>query len=576
MVASPEQAHRLVTALTGVRTALGDLRLPLELTGADLARREGARLTDHLDDYLLPRVRQAGAPLLAVVGGSTGAGKSTLVNSLVGTPVTPAGVLRPTTRSPVLVHHPTDAAWFASDRILPGLPRVTGAEAHGHALRLVGDPGIPRGLAVLDAPDIDSVVEANRRLGEELLGAADLWVFVTTAARYADAVPWDLLAAAARRRAAVTVVLNRIEPGAHQAVVADLARMLDERGLLSAHLAAVDEQTLADGLLPPTAVADLDRWLREIAGDAEAREEVLRRTVSGPVAEVVAALPGPAPPADHQAAHASHLGQTATGTYARAHAQVHEATSDGTMLRGEVLARWQEFVGTGELLRALETRVSSWRDRATAFMRGRPTPEPVAQAIGSGVVDLVVDVAEEAAEQVHAAWRADPAGTRLLDDPSLSRASSDLRDRASAEVRAWQGAVLELVSSEGADRRVTARALSFGVNGLGAALMVAIFASTGGLTAAEVGVAGGAAVLAQRLLEAVFGDDAVRRLTRTAHEDLDTRVARLLADEAARFTTRIEALDLERASLTGPSGGPLREAAHELAQASRAAGLGAD
>ena len=28
---------------------------------------------------------------------------------------------------------------------------------------------------------------------------------------------------------------------------------------------------------------------------------------------------------------------------------------DGALLRGEVLARWQEFVGTGELLRSLQT-----------------------------------------------------------------------------------------------------------------------------------------------------------------------------------------------------------------------------
>ena len=48
------------------------------------------------------------APLLMVVGGSTGAGKSTLVNSLVGADVSPAGVLRPTTRAPVLVCHPAD------------------------------------------------------------------------------------------------------------------------------------------------------------------------------------------------------------------------------------------------------------------------------------------------------------------------------------------------------------------------------------------------------------------------------------------------------------------------------------
>ena len=73
-------------------------------------RRTAARVRDELvaqiDDYLLPRLRSMDAPLLMVVGGSTGAGKSTLVNSLVGADVSPAGVLRPTTRAPVLVCHP--------------------------------------------------------------------------------------------------------------------------------------------------------------------------------------------------------------------------------------------------------------------------------------------------------------------------------------------------------------------------------------------------------------------------------------------------------------------------------------
>ena len=45
--------------------------------------------------------------------------------------------------------------------------------------------------------------------------------------------------------------------------------------------------------------------------------------------------------------------------------------------------------------------------------------------------------------------------------------------------------------------------------------MVVIFASTAGLTGAEVGVAGGTAVVGQKILEAVFGDQAVRRLAAT-------------------------------------------------------------
>ena len=97
-------------------------------------------LLKQLDDYVIPRLRSLDAPLLAVVGGSTGAGKSTLVNSIVDAEVSRSGVLRPTTTTPVLVHHPEDARWFSDDRVLPGLSRVTGAPSEGDggtALRLV-------------------------------------------------------------------------------------------------------------------------------------------------------------------------------------------------------------------------------------------------------------------------------------------------------------------------------------------------------------------------------------------------------------------------------------------------------
>lgn len=570
MTWTDEGAQRLAAGLTALRAAVADLRLPLDLAGAQEDRRAAAALVDHLDDYLVPRVRQLGAPLLAVVGGSTGAGKSTLVNSLVGAQVTPAGVLRPTTRSPVLVHHPDDAAWFTTDRVLPRLPRVTGPDAVGRALRLAPDTSVPRGVALLDAPDIDSVVVENRELGEELLGAADLWVFVTTAARYADAVPWDLLADAARRRAVVAMVLNRVDPGAEEAVRSHLGSMLTEHGLADTRLFTVPESRLTDGLLPPAATVELSGWLRRVAGDAAARQEVVRRTVQGAVDDVVARAPALAAAADAQVAHVARLREVALDAYRDAARAVETATQDGTMLRGEVLARWQEFVGTGELFRAIESTVSTWRDRASAFLRGRPAPEPVADAIGHGLVDLVQDAADRAADHTYATWRADPAGSRLVDGLRLSRSSADLRERISAEVRAWQAGVMDLVSTEGADKRMTARVLSFGVNGLGAALMVAIFASTGGLTTAEVGVAGGTAVLAQRLLEAVFGDDAVRRLTRTAQEDLAARMTRLLDDEAHRFTTGLDALDLgtrsgeavrlaaQQVALAAPGGTPER------------------
>jgi len=119
----------LTAGLERLRDALKALELGLALPGADAARRVRDELVAQIGDYLLPRLRQMDAPLLMVVGGSTGAGKSTLVNSLVGTVVSPAGVLRPTTRAPVLATNPDDVRWFEDDRILPGLPRTPGGPA---------------------------------------------------------------------------------------------------------------------------------------------------------------------------------------------------------------------------------------------------------------------------------------------------------------------------------------------------------------------------------------------------------------------------------------------------------------
>ncbi len=75
------------------------------------------------DDHVLPRLRQLDAQALIVVGGSTGAAKSTLVKSLVGAVVSPAGAPADDSRS-VLACHPADVRWFEDDRVLPGLREV--------------------------------------------------------------------------------------------------------------------------------------------------------------------------------------------------------------------------------------------------------------------------------------------------------------------------------------------------------------------------------------------------------------------------------------------------------------------
>lgn len=47
-------------------------------------------------------------------------------------------------------------------------------------------------------------------------------------------------------------------------------------------------------------------------------------------------------------------------------------------------------------------------------------------------------------------------------------------------------------------------------------------------------------MVGQRLLEAVFGEDAVRRLAKTAREDLHARCQKLLQAEQERFLSRLD------------------------------------
>ena len=537
---------RLVTALVHTREALQQASLPLQLPGVDEARAARAEMVDQLEDYVLPRLIQIDAPLLAVVGGSTGAGKSTLVNTLVGERVTEPGVLRPTTRSPVLVHNPADAEWFDEARILPDLERTSRASADPGALQLVVSEQVPQGMAVLDAPDIDSVEERNRTLAAQLLAAADLWLFVTSAARYADQVPWDFLKRAADRSAAVAIVLDRTPPEAVEEVAGHLARMLTARGLRDSPLFTVTEGKVDDdGLLPPVSVTEIRRWLDDLGADAVARAGVVRQTLEGAIRSISRRAHLVADACAEQQQAVSRLREDVERAYRQAETEIDQASADGTLLRGEVLARWQEFVGTGELIKTIESKVSWLRDRLTNALRGKPQQAGrVTVAVESGLQTLILEHAEAAAERAAGSWASVEAGRRLLDEgPDISRASRDFRARTERTVRDWQAGVLEMVRTEGAGKRSTARFLAYGFNGLAVALMVVVFASTAAIpTGAEVGIGAGTAMVGQKLLEAVFGDQAVRRLAAAARMDLQLRVSELMAEERQRFEERLDAL----------------------------------
>ena len=132
----------------------------------------------------------------------------------------------------------------------------------------------------------------------------------------------------------------------------------------------------------------------------------------------------------------------------------------------------------------------------------------------------------------------------------------------SSLVHDWQGDVLELVRDEGKDRRTTARITAYGVNGRGRRPHARDVRLTGGITGAEVGIAGGTAVLGQQLLEAVFGDQAVRSMAAKAKEALLDRVEAALALERKRFTAVLDAVELrpDQARTLGAAAAAVRAA----------------
>jgi hypothetical protein len=540
------QPPDLTEALVALHGRVARLRLNLASPGADAARAAQAELVAQVDDYLLPRLREIDAPLLAVVGGSTGAGKSTLVNTLVGDNVTKVGWLRPTTRGPVLVCNPADVRWFAEGRILPELSRTTGdgSRGGGGTLHVVTHARVPAGLALLDAPDIDSVVMQNRQLAAQLLAAADLWIFCTTAARYADAVPWELLRQAQQRSTALAVVLNRVPPEGIRDISTHLATMLADHGLRRAALFTIAETALPreNYRLPDAATARLRAWLDRLAGDADARAEVIRTTLDGALQSMRQRVSAVAREVDDQLAAAALLRDEADQFYADAAREVDDGVRSGTVLRGEVLARWQEYVGTGELTRSLEQRIGWLRDRVAAFLTGRAAPiEAVEQALESSLESLVRAAADGAAERTVDAWRVRPSGRALLRERALGHSSDGFRPALERELRAWQGRVLDLVAQEGANKRTQARLAAFGTNSIGLAAMLAVFSSTGGLTGAELLIAGGTTAAGHKVLEAVFGDSAVRALAARARVDLMERVEDLLASQRRRFDDLVDA-----------------------------------
>ncbi|MET8004333.1 dynamin family protein [Nonomuraea glycinis] len=519
-----EAAQALMAAIGALRESVAGLRFGLDLPGADEAKQERADLVAQLEDYVLPRVRMRTAPALIVIAGSTGAGKSTLVNSLAERNVSRTGVRRPTTGVPVLVCHPDDQKWFAEGELLGRLRRIDKqtSDTDMRSLMVVATEKLPQGVALLDTPDIDSVVEEHHEIAHRMLDAADLWIFVTTAARYADAPAWNLLRLAKERGARLAIVLSRVQPKARDVVVKHFVRMLTEYGMGEIDRFVISESKVADGKLPDSEVTDLRLWLAELSVDEARRALAVKETLNGVLDSFRTRVPALARHLEKQVAVRTELRGDVDRAFMGALTEIDKAFGGGALIHGEVLARWQDFSGSGDLMRSLQLRKNGRvskqaSERIIAFRA----------ALRAGLESVIIAAANRACEEVIGRWRHRAEVGATLGE-GLDQPSDELLRHAGRAVSAWQEHITELVRTEGVAKRSVSKLVSFDPDSLSLIFMVAMF--SGGRTEG----------LPHRLVKALLGAESLRGIGAKALSDLRARIGMLFDEESMRY---VQALD---------------------------------
>ncbi len=530
-------------ALTAEREPDLDRRLP------DEAARRIRQLRDHLNGHVLPRARSLDAPLLVLLVGPTGAGKSSLINTLAGFRVSPSGVMRPTTREVVVAAR----AEARPSLLAEGSPLATLAAGR---LAFVESAGMPDGVALVDSPDVDSIEHANRELTDRLAEAADLGVFVTTATRYADRVPWEVLGRARDRGLPLIVVVNRMPEDAadRSAILEDIGRLLADAGI---SLDGVELLPIEEGAVDPTidglaasSVAAIRARIDALGADREARRALAARALAGSLAGLAPLVERVADDVAHEAIEADALRRAATHAFQSELAALRDAVGGGTFLRAEALRQWQSFVGADEITRFFSSGIGKLRGTISAAIRGTPRA-PVAEVREDTLADLVAlsrSHAGEAARRTATAWNEEASMRDLVtDDASLWSVSSGFDASLWTRLEAWISGIADDVQQTGGQKRLLARGASVGVNAAGIGVMLATFAQTGGITGTEVGIAAATGFLNQKLLEALFGEAALVEMIARARDRLGEAIGQTFADEESRYARLLPDGDALRA-----------------------------
>ena len=198
-------------------------------------------------------------PLVVAFFGGTGVGKSSLLNRLIGEPIARTGLERPTSREVTLyVHESIELA-----DLPPGLP-VTQVRCERHT------SDDRRDALWIDAPDIDSTYEDNRRCALRWLPHIDLLVYVVSPERYRDDVGWRVLLQRGHKHGWM-FVMNRWDEG-DATQRDDFARMLRGAGFEAPLLLCTCCARVAEPLPTPDQFDRIESTIRDVLREHGVRE----------------------------------------------------------------------------------------------------------------------------------------------------------------------------------------------------------------------------------------------------------------------------------------------------------------
>ncbi|MCA9320306.1 MAG: hypothetical protein KDB53_06210 [Planctomycetes bacterium] len=282
--------EELEDRLSTLAILLQDLRLPGDAAAVETGRQHLSVLTAALV-FRLHR-RRTGRKGLALLIGPSGSGKSTIFNLLVGQDLSRvSSVERPSTLGAIGVWPknggpPPSSDQLASIPVQDDARRPTPGRVATLSLAAIEESRTGLEAPLIDCPDYDTHIDANRELTAKLLPFAERLLFVTSAERYGDRSSEAFLKELERLRSPLLAILNRVERESLDELVADFRRRLD-LGLSEPAEIVCILQHPRDRLGDHADLATVRLFLNAESDDSRTNLTFMRDTIVGDLATVV-------------------------------------------------------------------------------------------------------------------------------------------------------------------------------------------------------------------------------------------------------------------------------------------------